>query len=91
VLLSGGALALGIVLSLLGRSLESLGVALVVGAIFSFGAFISQFWAVSSQREFETRTAVFGEIDELKARFNEEVRPLVERIRAPEAQQTTGK
>jgi len=87
VLLSVGALALGIAFSLLGRALESLGVALVVGAIFSFGAFIAQFWAVASQREFETRTEVFGEIDELKARFKQEVVPLAERVRALESQQ----
>jgi hypothetical protein len=87
VLLSGGAMAIGIVLSLLGRSLESLGVALVVGAIFSFGAFVAQFWAVASQREFETRSAVFGEIDELKARYNKEVIPLAERIQALESEE----
>jgi hypothetical protein len=43
--------------------------------------------AVASQREFETRSAVFGEIDELKARYNKEVIPLAERIQALESEE----
>jgi len=79
VLLNAGALGLGIAFTVLSRSLESLGVALVVGAVFGFGAFIAQFWAVAAQREFAVRDEVFGSLEDLKG-LNEKRLALAERI-----------
>ena len=52
---------LGVVFSLLGGTLSSLGVSLVVGSIFAVSAFVAQLWAVSYQRAKEVRRKVFGD------------------------------
>ena len=42
---------LGIAFVFLGGVLTSLGVAMIVGALFSFGAFWAQIWAISMQKD----------------------------------------
>lgn len=73
--------AAGVVFSFAGGTLASLGVALVVGALFSFGAFVAQMWAVVYQRERETLRQVYG--DEMTAdlkRLIDKRAKLVDRI-----------
>lgn len=53
--------ALGIVFSLLGGTLNSLGVSLIVGSVFAASAFVAQFWAVSYQRGVEVYREIFGD------------------------------
>lgn len=72
-LVNGGALTAGIVISVIGGSLESLGVALIVGGIFGFGAFIAQFWSVAAQREFLVFDEVTGPVERLYALHNQYV------------------
>lgn len=43
----------GVALAFLGGVFASIGVALIVGALFSFGAFVSQVWAVVAQHDRE--------------------------------------
>lgn len=62
-------LTAGVVLTLLGGVATSLGVALVVGALFSFGAFLTQFWAVAAEREHATLALI--DKDELTARLKQ--------------------
>jgi hypothetical protein len=66
VLLNCAALVTGVVLTATGSSLDSLGVALVVGAIFGFGAFGGQFWALATQREVYVYDQITGRIDQLR-------------------------
>jgi hypothetical protein len=77
------------VFTVLGHSLESLGVALVVGAIFGFGTFIAQFWAVATQREGSVYDEVYGNLEYLKD-LNRKRQALIERIEVLEEQQETG-
>jgi hypothetical protein len=49
----------GIVFIPFGGALQSLGVALIVGGLFSFGAFVSQFWAIQVEREREVFDRAF--------------------------------
>jgi hypothetical protein len=68
VLLNVACFAIGTAFSLLGGILVSLGVALIVGSIFSISAFVSQLWAVAFQRSYELEKKVFGEnLEEIKA------------------------
>ena len=53
--------ALGVVFSLLGGTLNSLGVSLIVGSVFAASAFVAQFWAVSYQRGVEVYREIFGD------------------------------
>jgi hypothetical protein len=53
--------ALGIFFSLLGGTLNSLGVSLIVGSLFAASAFVAQFWAVSYQRGVEVYREIFGD------------------------------
>lgn len=55
----------GIVLVFMGDSFSELGVALVVGSLFSVGAFVAQVWALQSARE----TALVADVH--RARFME--------------------
>ena len=48
---NGCCLVAGIVLTLYGTVAQSVGVALIVGSIFSIGAFVAQFWMVTVQQE----------------------------------------
>ena len=50
----------GVIFIFIGGITASLGVALVVGALFSFGAFIAQLWNVAQQREYEVLNNIFG-------------------------------
>ena len=43
----------GIILVFPGGQLANIGIALIVGALFSFGAFVSQFWTVVTQLQQE--------------------------------------
>jgi membrane protein implicated in regulation of membrane protease activity len=53
------AFILGIVFILQHGTLASLGGPLIVGALFSASAFVSQFWAVDFQRYLEVRNFVY--------------------------------
>jgi hypothetical protein len=53
----------GILIIFLDRNSDSLGVSLFVGALFSFGAFVSQFWAVAVQQERDVYNRVFGQTE----------------------------
>ena len=55
-------LVFGIVFSLSRRVFVNLGVALIVGAIFSFGALIAQVWSVSVQNASNLVAQAFGNI-----------------------------
>jgi fatty acid desaturase len=59
----------GVVLVFFGDIAASVGVALIVGALFSFGAFVSQFWAVVAQQEHELIKELEG--DDRLARLRE--------------------
>ena len=60
--------AVGAVLTFVGSSVESLGVALVVGALFGFGSFISQVWAQGMERERQLLRFLFGGPDSPRLR-----------------------
>jgi hypothetical protein len=51
----------GVVLSVVGPPARELGVGLVVGSLFAFGAWISQAWALSRQEEFRLFDKLLGE------------------------------
>lgn len=58
----------GLILVPLGGALNTIGVSLIVGALFSFGTFVSQFWAIQTQLEVDVARDVLGkegEFDEL--------------------------
>jgi hypothetical protein len=65
-----------------GGVLANLGIAIVVGAIFAFGSFVAQFWAVAVQNEREVRDRVFVDdwTTEMK-RLAEKRTQLIERLR----------
>jgi hypothetical protein len=44
----------GIVLALLGGNISVVGISLIVGSVFSFGTFVSQFWTVVTQNELDS-------------------------------------
>lgn len=69
VLFNACCLIAGAILALLGGIATSLGVALVVGALFSFGAFLTQFWAVAAEREHSTLALI--DRDEVAARLKQ--------------------
>jgi hypothetical protein len=56
-------LAVGIVLIIHGGTPKDIGIAVVVGAIFAFGSFMAQWWAVVVQRELSVRDAANQESD----------------------------
>jgi len=61
ILFNAACFAAGIALVLAGGLLASIGVALIVGVLFSFGAFITQFWAVATQAEHELSSRIHDE------------------------------
>jgi hypothetical protein len=70
---------LGVIFILLGGVLQVLGVALVVGGLFSFGAFVVQFWAIAVQRENEITERAIGNLYEEES--YEEIRRLLKEYR----------
>lgn len=60
--------AVGVGLIAVGGIPGNVGIALVVGALFAFGSFVSQVWAVAAQHEREVQNRVLGdyELAELK-------------------------
>jgi hypothetical protein len=58
----------GIILVFPGGQLANIGVALIVGSLFSFGAFVSQFWTVVTQLQQEKfdQLGVRSGLDKLK-------------------------
>jgi hypothetical protein len=52
----------GVVLSVVGPPARELGVGLVVGSLFAFGAWMSQAWALSRQEEFTLYSKLLGEL-----------------------------
>ena len=54
---------IGIVLITLGGIPRDVGIAVVVGALFAFGSFMAQWWAVVVQREISVRDAADQESD----------------------------
>jgi hypothetical protein len=57
----------GLILAPLGGALNTIGVSLIVGALFSFGALMSQFWALQAQVEIDVAREVLGK----EAKFGE--------------------
>lgn len=51
----------GVIFCFFGGILAALGAALVVGALFSFGAFVAQFWLVTQQAQQKVSESIFGE------------------------------
>jgi hypothetical protein len=49
----------GVVFIPFGGALQSLGIALIVGGLFSFGAFVAQFWAIQVGKEREVFNRAF--------------------------------
>ena len=49
----------GVVFIPFGGALQSLGIALIVGGLFSFGAFVAQFWAIQVEKEREVFNRAF--------------------------------
>lgn len=60
--LLGAFFVAGVVLSVVGPPARELGVGLVVGSLFAFGAWISQAWALSRQEEFALYDKLLGEL-----------------------------
>lgn len=85
---NSGCLAGGIVFSLLGGTLNSLGISLVVGSVFAMSAFIAQLWTVSYQRSRDVLREVFGddfeELKNLAARRAEVVNRITALARPPD-------
>jgi hypothetical protein len=52
----------GVVLSVVGASVRELGVGLVIGSLFAFGAWMSQAWALSRQEEFILSDKLLGKL-----------------------------
>jgi hypothetical protein len=79
----------GIVLILVGRSYEPLGISLVVGALFSFGAFVAQMWTLAVQAEREVAVRVFGQAETVTLRRlgkrRAELIDRIARIRSPDS------
>jgi hypothetical protein len=50
----------GVVMAFLESPVQELGIALIVGAIFSYGSFLSQFWTVLVQNERDIRERIVG-------------------------------
>jgi hypothetical protein len=79
--------ATGVAFSLVGGIVTSLGLSLVVGALFGFGAFVAQFWIVALQREGEIWHRAYGGSDETTTNLKrlvkkrEELADLIERLR----------
>jgi hypothetical protein len=77
VIFNAACFVTGIVFVPLGGTVSTIGVALIVGALFSFGAFVSQFWTVVTQQELDmsericTDDAQFVKFRELDARRTE--------------------
>jgi hypothetical protein len=61
VLFNLGLAMLGGLLIFAGESASDLGIALVVGALFSFGAFLTEVWSQTVDGEQEALDAIFGE------------------------------
>lgn len=53
----------GVILSIVGSPARELGVGLVVGSLFAFGAWMSQAWALSRQEEFTLYNKLLGELN----------------------------
>jgi DNA-binding CsgD family transcriptional regulator len=88
-LLNGGALVAGTILTIAGHgSLVSLGVALIVGGIFGFGAFLAQFWAALEERETHVTDQMTGRVEGLRDLYIE-CSELRGRIAALEARQNS--
>jgi len=51
--------AAGVIFALFKGALQSIGIALIVGGLFSFGAFVAQFWAIQVERENEVFNRAF--------------------------------
>ena len=61
----------GIALALLGGNISVVGASLIVGSVFSFGTFVSQFWTVVTQNEIESfrqidPSGTFAAIDDIR-------------------------
>jgi hypothetical protein len=51
----------GVTLITVGGTAKTIGIAVVVGALFAFGSFIAQLWAVSVQHELSVTNAAYKE------------------------------
>lgn len=63
VLFNSACFATGLILAPMSGALDTIGVSLIVGALFSFGSFIAQFWAIQAQHEFDMTMSLTGEAE----------------------------
>jgi hypothetical protein len=67
----------GVGLAFIGGVFTTIGIAVMVGALFSFGAFVAQFWAVRVQQNIDLNRKIyqdeadFVELKELAKKWNE--------------------
>jgi hypothetical protein len=61
VLFNAVCLILGITFVFFKGAVQTLGVSLIVGSLFSFGAFVAQFWSAAMQREAQAIDRAFDE------------------------------
>lgn len=61
VLFNAACLILGLTFVFFEGAIQTLGVSLIVGGLFSFGAFVGQFWSAAMQREAQAIDRAFDE------------------------------
>ena len=61
VLFNAACLILGLTFVFFKGAAQTLGVSLIVGSLFSFGAFVAQFWSAAMQREAQAIDRAFDE------------------------------
>jgi hypothetical protein len=77
--------AAGVTFALFGGVWAALGVALVVGSLFSFGAFLAQLWVVMRQRGIEVVDRLYGNREygdlERLGRMRQDILDRIEKLR----------
>jgi hypothetical protein len=63
-LFNSACLVLGLIFALSKGAAQALGISLVVGSLFSFGAFVAQFWSAAMQREADAIDRAFDAANE---------------------------
>lgn len=77
----------GIALAFIGSTFTAIGVALIVGAVFSFGTFATQLWAVQAQDEINIQRKLSGDAYQARLKILEaerlEIYQRIENLREP--------
>ena len=71
VIFNAACFATGIALALLGGTISTVGVSLIVGALFSFGALVAQFWTIVTQQRLDLNKQIYTNNDAQFAKFRE--------------------